>query len=226
MDICKRLNGEFLACVDADYVHSHVDGNKLSTIYIDKMKVTSKGNPGTRIMLCAKHQKCVYCGLKVRYYLLTKHDYGNSSLVLHPVGIRKSDGVHVPITSDHVIPKSKGGSNDQRNLVPLCEPCNMLKANRMPKIKVVYSLTLLKNFMLMFVDEGDEVREEYLEKHRKTLQHKYLNGVMKDPGVVETIEEYFDEYKELLGPERISKIKKKARKARLKVPKMEGELVW
>ena len=35
-------------------------------------------------------------------------------------------------TFDHQIPKSKGGARGLHNLVPSCEPCNTLKADRMP----------------------------------------------------------------------------------------------
>jgi HNH endonuclease len=32
-------------------------------------------------------------------------------------------------TLDHVVPKSKGGSNHRSNLVPCCHPCNQGKAD-------------------------------------------------------------------------------------------------
>ena len=35
----------------------------------------------------------------------------------------------VPNSVDHVIPRSKGGSNDNSNKVPACSPCNQMKAN-------------------------------------------------------------------------------------------------
>lgn len=37
------------------------------------------------------------------------------------------------MTVDHVIPRSKGGTNDPENLVAACQPCNSLKADRTPE---------------------------------------------------------------------------------------------
>ena len=34
------------------------------------------------------------------------------------------------LTVDHVIPKSKGGKNDWKNLVTCCKPCNLKKDNK------------------------------------------------------------------------------------------------
>ncbi len=32
---------------------------------------------------------------------------------------------------DHIIPASKGGLNDRKNLQPLCETCNRIKGSRL-----------------------------------------------------------------------------------------------
>jgi len=37
----------------------------------------------------------------------------------------------VDLTVDHVVPKSRGGKSDMKNLVLACEPCNRKKANQL-----------------------------------------------------------------------------------------------
>lgn len=41
-------------------------------------------------------------------------------------------GSRSDLTVDHVIPRSKGGSNEWENIVACCAPCNRRKADRMP----------------------------------------------------------------------------------------------
>ena len=40
---------------------------------------------------------------------------------------------HLPLTLDHVIPRTRGGSNDWDNLVCCCTKCNNFKGDRLPE---------------------------------------------------------------------------------------------
>jgi len=76
------------------------------------------------------HFKCQYCGL---------------------------DGLHrfenwLTLTIDHVHPHAKGGSRSMDNLVTACQPCNLIKGER-----VFRSLEEAKHFVLAKRDEWRRV---------------------------------------------------------------------
>jgi 5-methylcytosine-specific restriction endonuclease McrA len=80
------------------------------------------------------HFKCHYCGLD------GKHNF-ESWLIL---------------TIDHIHPHAKGGSRSKDNLVTACQPCNLLKGERVFK-----SLQEAKEFVLA---KREEWRQVYLEQ--------------------------------------------------------------
>lgn len=82
-----------------------VDADEYHPHYDNKNDAPRKVK-GLREKLLKEHPYCSYCGNKV--------DESNSSL-------------------DHVIPKSKGGSNAKENLVLSCVSCNQRKGDKSVK---------------------------------------------------------------------------------------------
>jgi 5-methylcytosine-specific restriction endonuclease McrA len=64
-----------------------------------------------------EYQQGTLAGYEVREYLFEK--WGRTCVYC--------DAVNVPLNLDHVIPRSKGGSDRASNLVPACIPCNQNK---------------------------------------------------------------------------------------------------
>ena len=77
---------------------------KLHPESIEKQQKINRKKLKTRKKLTGK-EVCVYCGVKLSAY--------TASL-------------------DHVIPLSRGGSNDPKNLVWSCKKCNYKKGDRIP----------------------------------------------------------------------------------------------
>ncbi len=42
-------------------------------------------------------------------------------------------GASSNLTIDHIVPRSRGGESDWSNVVTACSPCNVRKANRLPR---------------------------------------------------------------------------------------------
>ena len=77
-------------------------------------------------------------------------------------------------TIDHVIPQAVGGTNDQRNLMPLCAECNKSRASGdiIPK-------TYYKHASAWALNELDSYIFEW------KLSHKRSDGTMERFGIME-----------------------------------------
>ena len=73
------------------------------------------------------------------------------------------------LTIDHVLPKSRGGSNQWTNCVTACRPCNHRKGWKTPEEAKMY---------LLYVPYAPTVHERILLKNRKVLgcQMEYLKA--------------------------------------------------
>ena len=63
------------------------------------------------------------------------------------------------VTIEHVIPKYHGGTDDERNLLPLCKNCNKQKGSRLVPTDEYYPYT-----KEMFLAQVDLYRSEWENK--------------------------------------------------------------
>jgi hypothetical protein len=83
-----------------------------------------------RYKLFAESNVCVGCGLKGEYYILERSVPVNTDKFhFNMYGVK--DGKEILFTKDHVIPKSRGGTNKFVNFQTMCAPCNNAKGNRL-----------------------------------------------------------------------------------------------
>lgn len=88
-----------------------------------------KGNSQRYQTFFTKGTKCVCCGIEGQFFAKEKGKKCKSyHLNLYALD---EDGNEVLMTNDHIIPKSKGGTDHISNYQPMCEVCNMKKGNKM-----------------------------------------------------------------------------------------------
>jgi 5-methylcytosine-specific restriction endonuclease McrA len=78
----------------------------------------------TRLSCFKKNNRCVTCGRVGELWLLQSWSGERPHLNLYSVGHR---GGLTLMTQDHIMPKSKGGTNELWNLQTMCRVCNNRK---------------------------------------------------------------------------------------------------
>ena len=84
-----------------------------------------------RVKTYSKGTCCVHCGREVSYFAIERQrrrSEGGQSWHLNAYH-RTADGYEIMMTSDHIIPVSKGGKNSLDNRQVMCGPCNSRKSS-------------------------------------------------------------------------------------------------
>lgn len=79
-------------------------------------------------MFKEKGVECVFCGIKGSFFAVESYTGVDYHLNLYA----KDGNKEILMTKDHIVPKTRGGSNYLDNLNPACLPCNQKKSNTYP----------------------------------------------------------------------------------------------
>ena len=124
---------------------------------------------------------CVSCGLEATQLAVGKEKNGS----LH-VDVYTDD--FYPLTVDHIIPKSKGGSDELVNLDPMCARCNFAKGNKLDWDGVINgsfkkpqeeSKWIIGNGDFFEIRKTDVGKNVYIKKGGKKRKFKELGTISK-----------------------------------------------
>lgn len=101
------------------------------TIIIDFYGDPIKTNSQRYTVFFKKGMKCVKCGIEGKYFAKEKEPTQLSNKYHLNLYALDENGKEVLMTKDHIIPKSKGGSNKLDNFQTMCCRCNEKKGNMM-----------------------------------------------------------------------------------------------
>jgi hypothetical protein len=79
-----------------------------------------------RVKTFLKGLACVTCGIQGTHFVVEESNSGSLHLNLYA---RTPDGGEVMMTSDHIVPKSRGGADHLSNRQPMCTNCNHKKGS-------------------------------------------------------------------------------------------------
>lgn len=92
----------------------------------DSVRVT-----GVRMKSFATHgTKCVCCGIEGKFFA-KERSLGDVRFHLNLYAV-DADGKEVLMTRDHIVPRSRGGSEGIENMQTMCTRCNGKKGDKMP----------------------------------------------------------------------------------------------
>lgn len=103
-------------------------GSQPVSIMVNNVKHMVKLN-SLRLQCFKKSLTCVRCGIVGSIMVLDKFRASSRIPSAHFNLYAEKDGKWIMMTKDHIVPRSKGGSNHIDNLQTMCEYCNCKKGD-------------------------------------------------------------------------------------------------
>jgi len=150
-----------------EYKYAGCYSNKKKYIELDgvKVKITS-----ARYGVFKNSIKCVCCGLEGSFFASEKSLYDNTDKYHFNLYGVKNNGDEVLFTKDHIIPVSKGGSNNFENFQTMCSECNNEKSNNIDN-NIHDMINRYKNNINDIKKESNELNNR-LKNHYLSVNNK------------------------------------------------------
>lgn len=117
--------------------HQKKSRKKMTSIEIANKKYYFKWNLALHTFY-HKGTTCVCCQTKSTHYEVTHATHHGKARVIVSLKTKRKDGTIIPMTMDHIIPKSRGGQTTAiGNLQAMCEDCNQEKSNTLPSEEIM-----------------------------------------------------------------------------------------
>lgn len=142
---------------------------KKGRMIIDGYKIR---NSSTLKVFREKGVACIFCNIKGLYF-----EKKLSEMLLYTDKLDKC-GRRIYLTRDHIIPRSFGGSNNIKNLVPMCNICNEKKGSKFNIKEYKYCLNDIYNYICVNIpyNISDDKKKSIRSEYSKLRKGYYLNN--------------------------------------------------
>lgn len=128
-----------------------------------------------RRFLCYLGTKCNMCGVSATHLAVFSV---SGAKMLSGQLIYKNNNDERVMTTDHILPLSKGGKTNTVNLQCLCNVCNAKKSNTIEtnaEIKQVYNTRYIKNRVFTLIKKHNVIiTKENVENIKKIFNNRYI----------------------------------------------------
>ena len=150
--------------LDFNKVISTIKNKKIGDKFLFRVGTISYYIRCTATMkVVAKNPVCAICGTKATHAILCENE-GKYYISFYT----ERNGQLVLFTKDHIVPYSKGGSNNINNLQCCCEVCNRAKGNLTDSNEEAQEIVRLKK-------ENTRLKNELSRQQAANLKHSKQN---------------------------------------------------